>query len=52
VDAIRSGNHATADIADAVGVTRQAADEQLRKLEDDAGMSQRRRSAIACTGLS
>jgi hypothetical protein len=25
-DAIRGGNHATADIADAVGVTRQAAD--------------------------
>lgn len=33
--AIRDGNHATADIADAVGVTRQAADERLRKLEAD-----------------
>jgi predicted ArsR family transcriptional regulator len=35
LDAIRDGNHATADIADAVGVTRQAADERLRKLEAD-----------------
>jgi predicted transcriptional regulator len=35
VDAIRDGNHATADIADAVGVTQQAADQRLRKLKAD-----------------
>jgi len=34
IEAIRAGNHATADIADAVGVTRQAADERLRRLRE------------------
>jgi Mn-dependent DtxR family transcriptional regulator len=34
LDAIREGNHATSDIADAVGVARQSADERLRRLAE------------------
>jgi hypothetical protein len=34
LDAIRDGNHATSDIADAVGVARQSADERLRRLAE------------------
>jgi len=35
LEAIRKGSHATADIADEVGVARQSADERLRKLADE-----------------
>lgn len=35
LDAIREGNRTTSDIADYVGVTRQAADKRLRKLRGD-----------------
>jgi Mn-dependent DtxR family transcriptional regulator len=35
LDAIRDGNHATSDIADAVGVARQSADERLRRLAEE-----------------
>jgi Mn-dependent DtxR family transcriptional regulator len=42
LDAIRAGNHATSDIADAVGVARQSADERLRSLADAGDVEKER----------